>query len=373
MAALAGVAVVAAGAAPPAADGPETASEGAVAPPPADTYPPALYDDGGAPPGQPAQEEQKRKIWRDPWLWIALLLALLLAGGAAAYFVTRSTKQVVVPNVINQPLRIAQTVLSNEGFKTTVTFTPNQAPSQTVIGEIPAGGARVDKGSNVALTVSSGPASVSVPPVVGDTVAQARRSLAKVGLKVGRVVSEPSGQIASGSVIDTSPSAGQPVPVGSTITVIVSSGPAKITVPDETGQPEGAARADLQKAGFRVAITTQQTSSTPAGNVVSQSPDGNTLAVPRSTVTLVIAQTPTTASVPGVTGDTASQAAGALQAAGFKFAQTTKTVTDKKKDGIVLSQDPTSGTSAMKGSTVTIVVGKASAGPSGPTGPARAR
>jgi eukaryotic-like serine/threonine-protein kinase len=370
MAAVGAGAVLAAGTEPPVADGAKTASEGSTPPPGETTYPPALYEDGGVPPETPgSKEEQKRKLWRDPWLWVAVVLALLLAGGAAAYFLTKSTPQVVVPNVINQQLPIARTILQNEGFQINVTQQTSNAPPQTVIAEIPAGGTKADKGSTVNLTVSSGPASVNVPSVVGETEAQARKALAKAGLKVGRTITQTSDQFAAGTVIDTSPSAGQPVPSGSMVTLVVSSGKAKVNVPDVTGQTQQAASSILVNAGFRVGtITQQQTASSRAGTVVSQSPSGGTSEVPGSSVNLVIAQTPTTANVPNVVGDTAAQASSALQAAGFSVAQTTKTVTDKSKNGIVISQNPNGGT-ANKGSTVTIVVGKAASGPTGPTGP----
>jgi serine/threonine-protein kinase len=243
-----------------------------------------------------------------------------------------------------------------------------------VIGEIPVGGTKVDKGSTVALTVSSGPASVSVPSVVGEPLAQAKRTITKAGLKIGRIVPESSQSIAAGSVIDTSPSAGQPVPAGSAITLVNSSGKPQAPVPDVTGDSESAARAAIVNAGFKVgSVTTQQTSSTPAGNVISQSPGGGTEATPGSTVDLVVAQAPpATVAVPGVTGKTAADATSALSGAGFTVSQTTKDVKDQAKNGIVLSQTPSGGTQAKKGSAVTIVVGKFTGGPTGPTGPASA-
>jgi eukaryotic-like serine/threonine-protein kinase len=370
MAAVGAGALMAAGMAPSAADGSKTASEGATPPPGETTYPPAVYDDGGVPPGPTdGEDEQKRRIWRDPWLWVAVVLALLLAGGAAAYFLTKSTPQVVVPNVISQQLPVARTILQNEGFQISVTQQTSNAPAQTVIAEIPAGGTKADKGSTVNLTVSSGPASVNVPSVVGETTEQAHKALAQAGLKVGRTITQTSDQFAAGTVIDTSPSAGQPVPSGSEVTLVVSSGRAKVNVPDVTGQTQRAASSTLVNAGFKVGtVTQQQTTSSPAGTVISQSPSGGTSQVPGTSVNLVVAQTPTTVSVPNVVGDTAAQASSTLTGAGFTVAQTTKSVTDKKQDGIVVSQNPSGGT-AKKGSTVTIVVGKAASGPTGPTGP----
>ncbi|HEY2436597.1 MAG TPA: PASTA domain-containing protein, partial [Solirubrobacteraceae bacterium] len=367
-----GVAAVAAGMEPVVVDGSKTTTTGST-PPPSDTYPPPLYEDGGVPPGPPAQDEQKRKLWKDPWLWVAIVLALLLAGGAAAYFLTKSTPQVLVPNVINQQLGVARTILQNEGFQVNVTQQVSPRTAQTVIGEIPTGGTKADKGSTVNLTVSSGPAAVNVPSVVGVTEAQARRLITQKGLTVGRTVRQSSDQFAAGIAIDTSPSAGQPVQSGSAVTLVVSSGPAKQHVPDVTGQTQQAATSNLVNAGFKVGtVSQQQTTGSPVGTVISQSPSGGALEAPGTSVNIVVAQAPTTANVPAVTGDTASAATSALKSAGFSVSQTTKSVTDKKKDGIVLSQSPGAGTSAKKGSTVTIVVGKATSGPTGPTGPANA-
>jgi beta-lactam-binding protein with PASTA domain len=65
----------------------------------------------------------------------------------------------------------------------------------------------------------------------------------------------------------------------------------------------------------------------------------------------------TTTNVPDVTGDTLAAARSALSAAGFSVTQTAQTVSNKSQNGIVLSQSPSGGSSAKKGSTVTIVIG----------------
>jgi serine/threonine-protein kinase len=58
-----------------------------------------------------------------------------------------------------------------------------------------------------------------------------------------------------------------------------------------------------------------------------------------------------------VTGDTAATARSVLTAAGFSVTETMQTVSSKSQDGTVLSQSPSGGSSAKKGSAVTIVVG----------------
>ena len=307
------------------------------------------------PPEGPDEEERRR---RSRWPWIALLVALLLAGGAvAAYLLTRPVK-VIVPSVTGETLNVARTVLQNEGFTVSVINVTNNNPAGTVIGENPAGGTKVDKGSSVQLTVSTGPGNTSVPTVVGLPLTQAKQTILNANLKVGNIIKESSNTIPNGDVTRTDPPSGSTVLVGSRVTVFVSTGKPLVTVPDVTGQSEAAARSTLQHAGLQVSTSSQNSASVPSGNVISQSPTGGSREPQGSTVSLVISKGPVTVKVPDVTGKTASQAIGILQGDGFTVTKTTQAVTSKSQNGIVQSQSPTAGTKANKGSTVTIVVGQ---------------
>ena len=72
------------------------------------------------------------------------------------------------------------------------------------------------------------------------------------GLKPGKTIEQSSTSIASGRVIDSSPAAGASVPVGSNVTLIVSTGPPSVQVPDVTTEDVGQAKATLQSRGFNV-------------------------------------------------------------------------------------------------------------------------
>ena len=113
-----------------------------------------------------------------------------------------------------------------------------------------------------------------MPSVAGDSEQAARKALARVQLKVSHVQHEPSSTIPAGDAIRTDPAAGLSVPVGSGVTLFISSGQPEVTVPDVTGQSESAAKATLEGKGFNVTTSTQTSTSTPAGNVISQSPAG---------------------------------------------------------------------------------------------------
>jgi serine/threonine-protein kinase len=357
MAALAAPAAVGAAAAGGiAAPTDAAAAAGAV---PAGAEDAAAVDGGGPPPGEP--ETPRRRRGRN-WLW-ALVAAVVLAGIAFGIYELTRPAQVVVPPVVGEQFDVAKTQLLNKGFQVHELSTSSNHPPGYVFAQNPVGGAKSDKGSTVTLTVSTGPGNTSVPAVEGQPLDAAQRAIQQAHLKVGQVQQQSSGQVPSGNVISTSPTAGQTVPINTAVEIFVSSGKPSVNVPDVVGQPEGSARAALQAAGFRVATGSPESDPTvPAGSVKSEDPAGGTQAASGSTVTLVIStgppKTTPTATVPDVKHQQAGAATSALQAAGFNVSQTTKPVTDASKDGIVQSESPGAGSSAPKGSTVTIVVGQ---------------
>ncbi len=311
-------------------------------------YPAAVID-------EPLAPDDRGRGWV-PWL-LALLVLLLIGGGVAAFLLTR-TQKVVVPTVVNEQVSIAQAQLQNAGFTPNLVYRSDSHPNNTVIGQSPLGGTKAADGSTVTLTVSQGPGQVGVPSVTGLPQQEAVKSIEQAKLKVGRIESENSDNVATGQATRTDPAAGIAVPVGSAVTLFVSSGKAQIPIPDVTGQSQAAATATLRGAGFSVSTSTQQSSTVTAGNVISQSPSGGTTAAKGSAVNIVVATAPTTAKVPDVRGDTTGGATNALIAAGFQVTKKTQTTNKQNEDGIVLSQSPGPNTTQTKGTGVTIVVGQ---------------
>jgi eukaryotic-like serine/threonine-protein kinase len=323
----------------------------------------AAEDEGAAPPGEPETPPKRRRP--SVWVWAALVALLLAGGGVAAYLLTQ-TPQVVVPPVVGEQFDVARTQLLNKGFKVSKISETSNHPSGEVFAQSPVGGNEADKGSTATLTVSTGPGNTSVPAVEGQPLDAARGAIQQAHLKVGQVQQQSSSQVASGDVISTSPTAGQTVPINTSVEIFISSGKPLVKVPDVSGQSQDSARSALQAAGFQVTTSTHSNSSVKAGDVISQDPGGGTDVSSGSTVTLVISTGPAkttttpTATVPSVKGQQASGATDALKAAGFNVSQTTKKVTNPANDGVVVSQSPTG--SAPKGSTVTIVVGQLQSG-----------
>ncbi len=337
-------------------DAPAAAAYGAG--PPAQT--PLDADGDGVPvvPGDesapPEEEPSRQRPW---WPWL-LLLALLLAGGAAAAILLTRPAKVLVPVVVNEQVAVAQTEVQNAGLTPNLIYRTTTKPQGTVIDQNPRGGDRADKGSTVTLTVSSGPGNTLVPTVEGRPRAQAVQVLKAAHLVIGATLTEPSDTIPAGDATRTDPVAGQSLPVGTNVTLFISSGQAKIKVPDVVGQTQAQATSTLQNHNFTVNTSTQESTTVAPGTVISQNPPGNSQADPNSAVTLVIAKAPATTPVPDVVGNTTASARSTLTSAGFSITTTFQTVSKQSQDGLVLSQSPAAGKQGKKGSTVTIVVGQ---------------
>jgi serine/threonine-protein kinase len=317
--------------------------------------PPPYYTDGDGALTGPPPDRQPGSRW---WAWVlAGLVVLLLTGGAVAAFLLTRPQKVVVPTVVFEDATTAQTNVQNAGLTASLLYRTDSHKSGTVIAQNPLGGVKLDKGSTVTLTVSQGPGNTTVPSVVGLSVKAAKEELKQSGLSVARIQSEQSDTIPSGQAIQTDPQAGQALPIGSVVTLFVSQGKPNVTVPDVTGESQGAATSNLKSAGFTVTSTTQTSTTITPGTVISQNPAGGSSAPPGSNVSIVIAQTPPKVNVPNVVGKNAGDATSTLTGAGFSVSQQTQDVTVKSQDGVVISENPAAGSSQTKGSRVTIVVG----------------
>jgi beta-lactam-binding protein with PASTA domain/predicted Ser/Thr protein kinase len=200
--------------------------------------------------------------------------------------VSKGLPQVRVPSVIGKTRDDAVSTLVNAGLKAQpVVLVHSNKPEGTVTAQDPVGGETIVQGSRVRINVSSGPADVAVPSVIGLSFDQASAALQNEGFAVARTFvdsDEPKG-----TVVDQSPSGS--APPGSTINLSVSKGPKLSTVPDVTSQDEESAKSALQDAGFKVQVQPQDVNDPGLeGIVLSQNPTGDTQAKQGSTVTIVV-------------------------------------------------------------------------------------
>jgi beta-lactam-binding protein with PASTA domain/tRNA A-37 threonylcarbamoyl transferase component Bud32 len=204
---------------------------------------------------------------------------------------------------------------------------------------------------------------VSVPNVVG-----LREELAVTKLEeAGFVVSAEraaSRDVKQGFVMDQRPDGGSRLQEGDEVTIIVSTGVPKTTVPDVVGMDYADAVDALDDANLDVRKR-EVFSKKRAGRVVTQDPPAGEVVNEGSTVVLEVSKGLDTVAVPDVLNQTEASARAELEAEGFEV-EVTQAASDTTQEGFVSAQSPGPNTQASKGSTVTITV---STGPSTATVP----
>jgi eukaryotic-like serine/threonine-protein kinase len=194
-----------------------------------------------------------------------------------------------VPDVTGRTVDEASQLLIEAGFVPSQRAEENADVEQNlVIRTDPAAGADAAVNSTVTIFYSSGPNTIAIPDVRGQSENDARNTLSGAGF-TGTIQAqqEASNDVQQGQVIRTDPPAGQQAAANATITLFVSSGRGQVGVPDVVGRTEDNARALLQ--GFDVQTTDEDTTDpNQDGRVLSQNPPANSQVDEGSTITLVI-------------------------------------------------------------------------------------
>ncbi len=276
-------------------------------------------------------------------------------GPAAAAFTLT-----VIPNVAGMVEANAESAITDADLTVGLVMEvySSSVPAGMVLLQSPDAGTAEPVGTAVNITVSLGPAPVTVPNVAGMTESAAGAALASAHLAKGAVTQQCSNTVALGLVISQTPASGGTAPYGSAVALVVSTGPCPVTVPNVVGQTQAAAGTALTGAYLTTGTVTQQCSNTIAsGLVISQTPASGGTAPYGSAVALVVSTGMCPVTVPNVVGLTEAAATTALFGAhltpgGMSVQRCSNTVAA----GLVISQDPPSGQSIPYGNPVTLVV-----------------
>jgi eukaryotic-like serine/threonine-protein kinase len=198
---------------------------------------------------------------------------------------------------------------------------------------------------------------VSVPTITKMSITDAQAALQKAGLVLGQQTPQASTTIPKDQVINQNPQPGAQAPKGSSVDVTVSTGVDQAQVPQLVGLTStDAARASLVAAKLTLGRVTQVDSDQPVGAVVAQGTPNGTMVAAGTPIDISVSNGKV--KVPSVTGESEAQAKSDLVNAGFEV-NVTQQEDGTKPAGTVLAQSPKGGTSAVKGTLVTITVAKA--------------
>jgi serine/threonine-protein kinase len=181
--------------------------------------------------------------------------------------------------------------------------------------------------------------------------------LKRAGLSFAIAPPEFSSIVPSGAVINTIPPAGTRTRTRTKVQVITSKGPEFLLVPDVLGDTQAQAVQALTAAGFSPVVGTAFDDAVAKGRVIRQDPDPNARGERGSTVTITVSGGPPPIQIPDVKGQPAPNAQAALVNLGFAVKQTQQ-FSDTVPLGDVIRTNPPAGSSAPKGSEVTLIVSK---------------
>ncbi|MEU8254854.1 Stk1 family PASTA domain-containing Ser/Thr kinase [Micromonospora inaquosa] len=105
-------------------------------------------------------------------------------GAKVTLILSRGRAPVTVPNLVGKSLTEARTALAQLNLVLVETYKDSDKPRDEILGQSPADGAGVEKGTQVKLDVSKGPPLVAMPRVIGLPCQQAKQVLEGQGYPV---------------------------------------------------------------------------------------------------------------------------------------------------------------------------------------------
>ncbi|MBQ1090990.1 Stk1 family PASTA domain-containing Ser/Thr kinase [Streptomyces sp. B93] len=311
--------------------------------------PPMNPDDGGyGYDDRPDRRRQKKSNTSTILLVVAAVLVLvgaILIGRWAFGDNGVSNDTVPVPNFVGLTQADAEKQASNSDLTLNVTEKPCENQSKgNICDQSPEANTKVDKGSTVDVTVSTGAPKVAVPSVIGLSLDEATSKLEgddyEFQIKTkSRVSSEEPD-----TVLEQDPTSGKEIEKGSTITLTIAKEAEKVTLPDVTGQTCEQALQRIQAEGLTAQCADEPTEDdNQNGKVIRTTPTANSSVDPGSNVTVHVGKKENKkTSVPDVRNKTLGEAKQILAASGFTNIALTGD-SDQSDTAFVIDQNPKNG------------------------------
>lgn len=322
-------------------------------------------------------KKQRIDIGRWP-LWIkaviltvvaaAVTFVVLLRTGVIHFDTQHAGEKVIeqglayVPNIVNQDVASAQTILEAMDLRLQITDKQYSAeiPENRVLSQDVESGCLVETGSSVQVVMSAGIERTDVPYVLGMSRDDAVAALKDAGL----VVTETSGEyrMAPGTIATQSIDAGTEVDTGTGIEILVSDGigggdsGVQEIMDDVTGLSfEEAVESELAKYIYLINSDSEYSDDVPEGCIISQDVASGEAINQNSNVNVVVSLGQELIKVPDVQYKSQAEATDLLTEAGFQVTVKEEESATVEK-GNVIRQDPEQGEKYTKDTEVTIYI-----------------
>jgi serine/threonine-protein kinase len=304
---------------------------------------------------------------RTPWSVIiasVLLLVVVLVAGLYLLDALQATdaadELVEMPNLLGATSERAQEELRAANLDFILVRRPSDEFEEGLVSATePVAGELVDPKDDVRLIVSAGPETFTVPNVVGRDVADAEQALADADFLVRRELVTDD-QILANQVISQDPPAGTNHPPGTQITLVISSGPEQVVLPEYTGFTAIDALSALSNLGGQTVVEREFHPTIPDGEVIRTDPPALSIIAKNDVVKLVVSLGVQPVAVPSLVGNTEAEARNALTALGLSLAlgEPIEVTADSGQEGIVLAQQTPANVLVEPGTTITVQIGE---------------
>lgn len=200
---------------------------------------------------------------------------------------------------------------------------------------------------------------VQVPAsLVSMSQEDARKAIEEAGLVFSLGEATTSETVPLGKVAATDPPSGTLVPLGSKVTVSLSSGPGSVTIPDKlVGATLDEARRTLEALGLKVEEDPNKEASqdVPADRIVKVYPSSGQKVKAGSPVRLTLSSGPDNVTIPSVEGMTQDQARTTLASAGL-IVGNVESVNEPAEANRVLRSEPAANETVARNSQVKLIV-----------------
>lgn len=269
-----------------------------------------LYGYGYGQDPETARKKRRRSAWGKALTTLLILLLAAFGIGSVLYYNAKlnEVEKHMIPAVQGMTQAEAETTLRNLNY--TLKFEEehsDEIEKGRVIKTSPVTGLEAEEGTEITVTVSSGPSMLTVPSnLEGQSEQYVREALAEAGFVAGRTTTVNSATVPNGMVVGVNPASDEMAPAESTVDIILSNG--KVVVPGLVGLTRDQAIATLTGPDTLLSTNIENvtTASQPAGTVISQSAAAGTLIEQGSTVTIRVAVAPAPTVAPSAVTSTPS-------------------------------------------------------------------
>ena len=303
---------------------------------------------------------------------IIVLILVFTVGKAAGVFksfggITTQDEEdksgkVTVPDVRGMSEEDAKALLNKKGLGIQVVTRKESKKYKAgkISKQTPEAGEKVSKHTKIEVVVSSGlvGSKKAIPDVRGMSETEAQNELEEAGFKVTSSF-QYDDSVESGKVISTTPEAGTKAEKGSTVTMLVSQGSNKKTVPDVRGMADATAQSTIKSYGFNVGtVTYDYSDSVEKGMVISQTVEPGTKASAGTSISITVSNGPKPEEkieVQSFVGQQESALKSWASSKGLYTNISDSQYSDSYAKGCIISMTPSSGT-VSKGGTISYVI-----------------